>query len=61
MQLTSMVFKNRTAKSTHVLLVDVSSVPSVASWYGAFYAGDIYTLTLDGKKQKLDQNGEIMA
>jgi hypothetical protein len=27
------------------------------AWYGAFYAGDRYTVTLNGRLLPIDQNG----
>jgi hypothetical protein len=51
-------FKNRTAPSKHVLLVHPEACDPIMSWYGAFHAGDDYTVKIDGKKVKVDQNGE---
>lgn len=34
-------------------------VPEIMRWYGAFYAGDRYSVHLDGEKVEKDQNGEM--
>lgn len=53
--------KNNDACQTHwVMQVDAASVEQIVEWYGAFYAGDDYTVTLDGVLQTLDHNGEIV-
>jgi hypothetical protein len=36
------------------------SVERIVQWYGAFHAGDRVTLHIDGVKQKLDQNLELI-
>lgn len=35
-------------------------VPDVVMWYNAFYAGDNYTVKIDGVKQKVDENGYLV-
>lgn len=56
--LVTLVFNNSdaTPKST-VLLIHQNSVAPVMDWYGAFYAGDRYTVTVDGRNVPMDQNG----
>jgi hypothetical protein len=54
-----LVFSNAEA-TPHNVALDVSedSVDSILSWYGAYYAGDRYTVTLDGRDVPIDMNGE---
>lgn len=40
--------------------VDAASVANIIMWYGAFYAGDDYTVSLNGVAQTLNHNGEII-
>lgn len=41
--------------------VDSASIAPVMQWYGAFYAGDRYTVHADGQRLRKDQNGELVA
>lgn len=54
----TLVFNNAdaTPKST-VLRIHRDSVAPVMDWYGAFYAGDRYTVTVGGRNVPMDQNG----
>lgn len=54
-----LVFSNADAKPKNVA-VDVSgeSAPHVMAWYGAYFAGDRYTVTCNGRNVRMDQNGE---
>lgn len=53
-------FKNKTAKSDYTIEVaDRRGCQLVASWYGAFHAGDRYTVEIDGAVVPHDQNGDI--
>ena len=54
----TLVFNNAdaTPKST-VLRINRDSVPHVMDWYGAFYAGDRYAVTMDGRNVRMDING----
>lgn len=54
----TLVFNNAdaTPKST-ALRIHQDSVAPVMDWYGAFYAGDRYTVTVDGRNVPMDQNG----
>lgn len=36
------------------------SIPLIMQWYGAFYAGDRYRVTIDGVKVDKDHNGELV-
>jgi hypothetical protein len=56
-----LVFSNADA-APKTAIVDVSrdSAASVIAWYAACYAGDRYTVTMDGRNVPLDQNGEMM-
>lgn len=53
-----LVFNNAdaTPRST-VIRVSADSVPHVMAWYGAYFAGDRYTVTLDGRNVRMDMNG----
>ena len=44
---------------TRIALLRMENVRQVLEWYGAFYAGDDYTVTLNGRPLALDPNGEI--
>jgi hypothetical protein len=56
-----LVFSNADAKPHNVALdLSLESVPPVMAWYGAYHAGDRYTVTLDGRNVPLGINGEMM-
>lgn len=58
----TVVFDNKDAIPRVTLLyVHRPHVPDVALWYGSFYAGDSYTLEVDGEIVPLGPNGEIEA
>jgi len=40
--------------------VSLDSVPAIMAWYGGYYAGDRYTVSLDGKRIQKDLNGEVL-
>ncbi len=42
-----------------VLRVDTASIAVCMAWYGAYYSGDRYTVSVDGVKVEKDQNGEL--
>lgn len=42
------------------LSVDKASVAPIMTWYGSHFAGDRYTVTLDGERLKKDRNGELV-
>jgi hypothetical protein len=54
-----LVFNNAygTPKSS-VLDIHMDGVFMVCQWYAGFYAGDLYTVTLNGRNIPLDLNGE---
>ena len=57
-----LVFSNADAKPHNVALdLSLDSVPHVMAWYGAYCAGDRYTVTLDGRNVPMDHNGEMLA
>jgi hypothetical protein len=43
-----------------VLHVSLASVPAIMAWYGAYYAGDRYTVKVNSKVVEKDQNGEFV-
>lgn len=54
----TLVFNNADATPKSVVLrIHRDSVASVMDWYGAFYAGDRYTVTVDGRNAPMDPNG----
>ena len=59
--MTRLVFSNADAKP-HNVAMDISfeNINDVMAWYGAYYAGDRYTVTMDGHNVPMDQNGEIL-
>ncbi len=57
----TLIFTNKDAHDRVItMLVNAKAVANIVMWYGAFYAGDDYTVTIDGVLQKLDHNGEIV-
>lgn len=44
---------------TTTIRCDSASIAPVMAWYGAFYAGDRYSVYADGVKLKKDRNGEL--
>ena len=50
--------KNATAESENRMKVDIGSVAHILAWYGAYYAGDDYTVHVNGILVQLDLNGE---
>lgn len=56
-----LVFSNADAKPRNVALdVSEGSVTHIMAWYGSYFAGDRYTVTLDGRNVSMDQNGEMI-
>ena len=54
-----LVFMNAdaTPKNTSVRVARVDA-PQIMAWYGAYCAGDRYTVVMDGRNVPMDQNGE---
>lgn len=42
------------------LTVAESAVPDIMAWYGAYYAGDRYSVTFNGQRIVKDRNGEFV-
>jgi hypothetical protein len=56
-----LVFHNRATKPLNTVIETTrESVPSIMAWYGAYWAGDPYTVTYDGRNVPFDSNGEPM-
>lgn len=56
-----LVFSNAEATPKNVSIdLSMESVSHVMAWYGAYFAGDRYTATLDGRNVPMDQNGEMI-
>ena len=54
-----LVFNNADATpKTEVIQCHPDSVARVMAWYGAYFAGDRYTVAVDGRNIPMDQNGE---
>ena len=53
-----LIFNNADATpKTEVVECSAESVHKIMAWYGAYHAGDRYTVTLNGKNVAMDQNG----
>ncbi len=39
---------------------DAANIPLIMQWYGAFYAGDRYSVHADGVRLFKDHNGELI-
>lgn len=53
-----LVFNNADATPKSVVIrCDAASVTPIMQWYGAFHAGDRYTVTLNGRNVPMDING----
>ncbi len=39
---------------------DIESCADIAAWYGYYHEGDPFSVEIDGKKIKKDQNGELV-
>ena len=62
MTLRKLVFNNADATpKTEVIECSDASVARIMAWYGAYFSGDRYTVTLDGRNVPMDQNGEPTA
>lgn len=58
-----LVFFNRDLPAGHrseIIQCHPNSVKRIVKWYGAFYSGDRVELHIDGVKQKLDENLELV-
>ncbi len=54
-----LVFNNADATpKTEVVECSAESVGKVMAWYGAYFAGDKYTVACDGRNVRMDRNGE---
>jgi hypothetical protein len=57
-----LVFNNADATPKTVLIeCSAASVPAIMAWYGAYHAGDRYTVAADGRNVPMDHNGEPLA
>lgn len=54
-----LVFSNADACKPRNVTIECrrAAVPRIMAWYGAFFAGDRYTVTLNGRLLPIDQNG----
>lgn len=54
----TLVFSNADATPKNVKVeCGLDCVKDIIEWYGGFFAGDRYTVTLDGHNVPMDQNG----
>lgn len=57
-ELRKLVFSNADATpKNQTISADTASVPHIMAWYGGFFAGDRYTVSLDGRNVPIDLNG----
>lgn len=53
-------FTNRDATpKVAIIKTRKGDVETIVAWYSAFYAGDSYTVHIDGKKAALDRDGRL--
>ena len=58
-KIAKLVFHNRESVPLNIAVETThDSVPSIMAWYGAYYAGDPYTVSYDGRNVPIDLNGE---
>jgi hypothetical protein len=56
-----LVFNNADATpKSNVLDVAEENVSEIMNWYGAYFAGDRYTATVNGKNIRMDINGGMV-
>ena len=61
MTLRTLVFSNADATpKNQTIKCATESVAPIMAWYGSFFAGDRYTVSLDGRNVKIDGDGEPM-
>lgn len=61
MAIHELLFVNKDAKPKRTLLrVDTAAIAPIMAWYGAYYAGDRYKVSVDGSRVGMDQNGELL-
>lgn len=54
----TLVFMNADATpKNETIRCDTGSVSRIMAWYGAYFAGDRYTVAMDGRNVPIDQNG----
>lgn len=54
----ALVFSNADATPKNVMVMcDAASAPHIMAWYGAFFAGDRYTVAFNGRNVRMDING----
>ena len=54
-----LVFNNADATPKSAAIeCSVASVAPIMAWYGAYFAGDRYTVAMDGRNVPMDHNGE---
>lgn len=59
--LVELKFTNSDARpKVETVHVSAASVAPIMDWYGAFYAGDRYRVTVDGKHVAKDRNGAVL-
>ena len=54
----TLVFSNALGTPKNVKIeCSLGSVKDIMQWYGGFFAGDLYSVTLDGRDVAMDING----
>ena len=51
-------FENETAQQAHEFTIGFDGIDLVMAWYGAYWAGDEYEVTVDGRPVATNKNGE---
>lgn len=60
-ELVELVFTNSDARpKVTTVRVCPDSIAPIMAWYGAFFAGDRYTVHANGEKLAKDRNGEFV-
>ena len=55
-----LVFTNLDAKpKVQTITCSLGSCPSIAAWYGSYFAGDRYSISIDGDVIQKNQTGEL--
>lgn len=56
--MSTLVFSNADASPKNVKIeCSLGSVKDIMEWYGGFFSGDLYTVTLDGHNVRIDLSG----
>ena len=59
MVIVRLAFHNRTARDSNVIFVERAACEPIARWYGAYSAGDDYSVFIDDELQTIDIDGVL--